>query len=115
MGKAFGFNFEIINDTQQVLDPAVFQGGPWLHLATVKSGMREYMAFRKVDLRPDNTARFKGDEVWVEILDPHEVALRKIEDDSEWEDVTSFLKEAGLLEIGSRRELHIDRKLVHTN
>jgi hypothetical protein len=108
MSKAFGHEFIVVNDIVQRLDPTVFEGGPWLHLATVKRGFREYMAFRKVDQVHDPVRDLKGDEVWVEIVDPHTSDLRRIEDDNEWDDVVAFLRDAMLLEMGTRREIHID-------
>jgi len=102
MTHAFGHNFIILNDVIQVLDPDVFTGGPWLHLATVQRGLREYMAFKKTNSR----------EVWIEIVDNQNQSLEKIEDDSEWEDVAAFLHEAKLLEVGLRRDLHLAKSAL---
>jgi len=101
--KAFGTEFILISDVIQPL-PEIFTGGPWIHLATVKRGFREYVAFKKANSR----------EVWVEIADPTEPGLfKKIEDDQEWIDIVSYLKATQLLEVGKRRELSFgDRGLI---
>lgn len=109
MNKSFGLDFVIVNDVIQPLDPAVFQGGPWEHLATVKRGLREYMAFRKVHTAHDPQRDLQQWDVWIEIVDPHELKLHKIQDDNEWYDVAKFLQDAKLLEVGTRREMHIAR------
>ena len=107
MSKAFGIDFIILNDVIQPLDTKVFKGGPWEHLATVGRGLRQYMAFRRLDRRHDPERGLDGNEVWIEIIDPHELALHKIEEDSEWLDVANFLKHSKLLEIGVGREFHV--------
>lgn len=116
MNKAFGHEFIIVNDVIQKLDPKVFQNGPWYHIATVRRGLREYMAFARLKSESKNPWKdFHQAEVYIEIIDPHTVALSKIEDDAEWEDVVRFLQDAKLLEIGNRRETHIDETLIFKN
>lgn len=115
MSKAFGTEFIIVNQVVQELPAEVFGGGPWMHLATVQRGTREYMAFKKAGRNIEATMAATGDPVWIEIVDPHEVALRKIEDDAEWEDVARFLLDSKLLEFGLRKEMHIDKALVYSN
>lgn len=112
MSKAFGTEFVIVNDIVQLLDPEVFGGGPWLHLATVRRGMREYMAFKHVDNAHDPQRNPHGAPVYIEIVDPHTIALNKIEDDAEWYDVAKFLQDAKLLEMGIRKEMKLDTALV---
>ena len=96
MTKAFGTNFVIVNDVVQKLNPKYFGGGNFIHLATVIRGFKEYMAYRV-----ENT-----NQVYIEEIDPKDPKLfRKIQDDSEWQDLALFLRDAKLLEIGSRREI----------
>lgn len=96
--KAFGTEFIVISDVIQQLDTKVFKGGPWTHLATIKRGFKEYMAFTK-----------KGTtKVWVEEIDERDPNLLKvIEDENEWNDIIMFLQDAKILEVGMRKELHI--------
>ena len=42
MKKSFGQEFIIVNDTRQRLNKKLFYGD-WIHLATVKRGLKEYM------------------------------------------------------------------------
>jgi len=96
MSKAFGTEFTIVRDVIQLLDLKVFRGGPWIHLATVTRGLKEYMAFKHL----------KGSQVYVEEVDPTTPGLlKKIADENEWQDIVSFLTAARLLEVGNRREI----------
>jgi hypothetical protein len=102
MSKAFGINFIVISDVVQLLDPNIFKGGPWVHLATFTRGFKEYMAFKK----------FRNKEVYVEVIDPKEPGLLKIiKDDNEWKDAIAFLTDSKLLEVGCRKELKLDSSL----
>jgi hypothetical protein len=93
MSKAFGFDFVLVNNVRQYLDPEVFGGGPWIHLATVKRGLKEYMAFMK-----------PGEQkIYIEEVDPTEPNLLKyIKDDKEYADLYRFLTDAGCLIIAGR-------------
>lgn len=100
MSKAFGTSFTVVNDIVQPLDTKVFRGGPWVHLATITRGMKEYMAFKHV----------RGRQTWIEEVDPTTPGLmKKIEDENEWRDLVAFLTAARLLEVGSRREIKYKR------
>ena len=100
MSKVFGHEFVILNDVVQELDRNVFLNGPWIHLATIRRGLREYMAFKHMYAK----------HTYVEIVDPKEPGLlKKISDDQEWHDVVSFLKAAQLLEVGGRREIKVGK------
>lgn len=102
MNKVFGTKFIVVNDIVQPLNPKVFGGGKWIHLATVQRGLREYIAFKK-----------EGDNhVYVEIIDPHELKFQKIKDDNEWKDIVAFLTAAGLLGINNTQEKLIGRKIL---
>lgn len=94
--SAFGFNFVLVNDVQQMLDPKIVGPG-WVHLATVKRGLKEYCAFKHVNHR----------DTYIEEVDIHHPGIfKKIEDDAEWADVYRFLMDRGCLTIsGLDREL----------
>ena len=110
--QAFGTDFIIVNDVVQLLDTKVFQNGPWLHLATVRRGVKEYMAFKKAGRTIAEGLAAQGDPVFIEEIDPHVVGLNKIKDDAEWEDVAGFLYHSKLLEFGLRKEMKIDSSLT---
>ena len=102
MSNAFGTEFIVISDIVQILNPDIFKGGPWVHLATFTRGFKEYMAFKE----------FRGKKVFIELLDPKEPGLfKEIKEDSEWQDAFSFLRDSKLLEIGYRKELKLDSSL----
>lgn len=86
--RAFGLDFVVVNQVRQVLPCPPFYGGPWVHLATVKRGLKEYMAFHK----------YNEHKVYIEELDITEPGLLKyIEDDVEFADLYRFLMSKGLL------------------
>ena len=98
MSDAFGTKFILMNDTQQVLNRKIFGGGPWLHIATVVRGFKEYMCFKHIPT----------DIVYIEELDSKEPGLfKKIESDSEFNDLKDFLMSNGLLTLGLDKEFKI--------
>jgi hypothetical protein len=98
MSKAFGTKFLVINDGQQALNPAVFGGGPWLHLVSFVRGLKEYICFKHVPT----------DQIYIEELDPTNPSLFKmIDSQAEFEDAQAFLKERGYLEIGTNKEFKV--------
>lgn len=111
MKQAFGHDFVLVNDTRQFLNQQIFKGGPWVHLATVKRGLKEYCAFQRLGSR----------KVYIEEVDPRDPHLfRKIGDDTEWADLYRFLVDAGCLIIsGLGHELKGDKNgipgLITTN
>lgn len=75
-------------------------GRPYIHLATVKRGLKEYMAY--VDE--------KQNRVWIEELDPSEpFLLKQIADDHEWADVRDFMFASGLLLIKVGEEIKVSK------
>ena len=73
----------------------IFGGGPWLHLATVVRGFKEYICFKHVPT----------DAVYIEEVDPKEPTLfKKIQDDLEFNDLKDFLMSHGVLSIGINKE-----------
>ena len=90
MSQTFGTSFVIVSDVQQVLNPAVFGGGPYVHLATVVKGLKEYCAFKHIN----------SNRMYIEEVDPTDRNLFvRIKDDKEWADLYHFLKDAGVLEL----------------
>lgn len=88
--KSFGSEFVIVNDVRQILPNEIFWGGPWVHLATVKRGLKEYMAFNKLG----------GQQAFIEEVDPTEPGLLKsIEDENEWKELYTFLVNSGIFVI----------------
>ena len=101
MSKAFGTKFILINDVQQILDPRTFGGGPWLHLASVVRGFKEYMCFKHTPT----------DTIYIEELDassPH--LFKKIKDEAEFRDLEAFLKSLGILSIGTNMEYKVAKE-----
>jgi len=87
-GTSFGTKFILVNKVQQLMDPKVFTGGPWVHHATVARGFKEYVAFRHLETNA----------LYIEEIDAATPTLfKKIEDDSEWLELARFLAAAGLL------------------
>jgi hypothetical protein len=98
--KSFGTGFTITNDVYQPLDKKIFgcnsKGQPYIHLATVHRGLKEYCAYADIE----------ANKMWVEEVDPTSPGLfKKISDNQEFYDLIAFLHEHRLLEIGSRREI----------
>jgi len=101
MSKAFGTDFVIINDVQQILNPKVFGGGPWIHLATIVRGFKEYMCFKH---QPTEL-------VYIEEVDPtHPTLLKKIQDQTEFKDLEEFLTLRGILAIAKDKEFKVATK-----
>jgi len=88
MSKAFGTKFIVLNDVRQLLDSKVFAGGPWLHLATVSRGLKEYMAFKHY---------VPGGNIYLEEWDSSTGQFKEIKSEAEYEDLYRFLWSKGLL------------------
>jgi hypothetical protein len=101
MSKAFGTKFILVNDIQQILPPTLFGGGPWLHLATVVRGFKEYCCFK-------NQTTHK---VYIEEVDPSSKYLfKRIEDESEFQDLRRFLEQKAILAVATGKEIKIAKK-----
>jgi len=101
MSSSFGIDFILVNDIQQVLPPAIFRGGPWLHIATIVRGLREYICFK-------NTST---DKVYIEEIDSSSPTLFKhISDTNEWNDLYMFLQQKGILAYGANREIKVAKQ-----
>lgn len=101
MSKEFGTKFIITNDIQQVLPRTIFKNGPWLHLATIVRGFKEYCCFKHIP----------SDKVYIEQVDPTEATLFKhIQDYNEWNDLRMFLQQRGILACGVGKEMKIAKQ-----
>ncbi len=97
--------FVVVNDVRQPLLTLsnTKTGKPYIHLATVRRGFREYMAYCDED----------ANKAWIEIVDPKETyLLKRIADDNEFADIEAFLHSKALLEITTSKE-HKIAKLSH--
>lgn len=105
-------DFMIINDVQQKLNPKIFGGGPWLHLATVKTPPRmlsttfcpekEYLCVKDLS----------NNKIYIEELDlNYPSLLKKIKDDSLFNDLAEFLTLKGILGIALNKEFKIAKKI----
>lgn len=93
MSKAFGHDFVIVSDVRQMLPANKFLGGPWVHLATVTRGLKEYVAFQKLN----------SIDVYIEEVDPTDPNLfKQIVDDTEYSDLYYFLLTRGCLAIAGK-------------
>jgi len=101
MSNAFGTKFILVNDIQQPLPKEIFGGGPWLHIATVVRGFKEYCCIKHV---PTN-------KIYIEEVDPTSQTLFKhIADQSEWSDLYGFLQQKGILAFGVGREIKVAKQ-----
>ena len=106
-------DFLIINDVQQYLNPRIFGGGPWVHLATVKTPIRniggqivpekEYVCFKHK----------KNSKVYIEELDVTSPSIfKKIEDSNLWQDLCEFLTQKGILAFVTNKEYKIAKPKI---
>jgi len=101
MSDAFGTKFILVNDVIQPLPPKIFGGGPWLHIATVVRGFKEYCCFKHVPT----------DKVYIEEVDSSSPTLFKlIADKNEWKDLYGFLQQKGILAIVAGKEIKIAKQ-----
>jgi len=104
--------FFLINDVQQYLNRKIFGGGPWLHLATIKTppamlgsgttvSEKEYICLKNM----------QNNKIYIEQLDLyHPTVLKKIKDDNLWNDLAEFLTQKGILSFGVNKEFKIAKK-----
>lgn len=86
-------NFVILSKEVFLMDPTIFVGGPWYHLASVRRSRpgklyRDYVAFRSNE-----------GKVYIEEIDERTQAFKKIASDAEWADLMRFLKEHGIFNV----------------
>lgn len=102
MKKTFGLEFKLVNDVKQILNPKVFQNGPWMHIATVQRGFKYYMIFHKVGESKAYIEQFDD-------KDPQPFKL--ITDLNEWQELIAWGLDAGLLTVaGIDKEIKIAKK-----
>lgn len=98
MSKSFGKEFIIVNDVIQPFPPGTFAGNCWIHLATVVRGFKEYCCFKNS----------KTNKIYIEEVDdslPH--YFKQISDNLEFEELSKFLIEVGVLSIGVNQEFKV--------
>ena len=102
------YDFLIVNDVQQYLDPKIFGGGPWMHLATIKTPTR---SFKNKTYPSQEFICFKHtptDKVYIEEVDTsHKGVFKKIEDDELWKDLAQYLSSKGYLAFVGNKEYKI--------
>lgn len=92
MADSFGTRFILVNDIRQPMKNV--GGGPWIHLATIHYGFREFVCFTHAK-SPART--------YIEEIDIHsKEVFKKIEDDSLFRDLWNFLKDVGCLSIAGK-------------
>ena len=81
-------NFIIVNDIRQPM-PDHLHNGPWIHHATIKRGLKEYIVFR----------HGPSGRIFLEEVEQHRatLVLNQIKDNQEWKDLYNFALNAGLL------------------
>ena len=77
------------------MNPKYFKNGPWIHHATIKRGVKEYVVFRH---QPSQ-------KIYIEEVEGHRATfeLKQIDDDEEWTDLYHFCTAAGLMEASSSK------------
>ena len=104
-------DFLLINDIQQILNTKVFGGGPWMHLATISLPIkmvgnlvkpyREYLCIKNL----------KTNNIYIEELDlTYPGILKKIKDDSLFNELAQYLTAKGVLSFGVNKEFKIAKK-----
>lgn len=96
MTKALGHDFILVNDVRQRFKDSA--GTEWFHLATVKRGVKEYVAFK----------RLASKHCYIEEITSTGTFIQ-IEDDNEFNDLYQFLLMNGCLVIA---DLNKEIKLV---
>lgn len=96
--NSFGTDFVLVSDVIQPLDSSL-PYGPWIHLATIQRGLDEYIVFKQATTN----------KVYIEKVIRHlaSLKLQLIKDDTEWSDLLSFCKAAGLLDTDTKKEIKL--------
>lgn len=96
MAASFGTNFTVINDVQQLFRQDIVCGGPFLHLVTIKRGLKEYVAFLD---QSSNQAYIEE----VDITEPG--VFKQITDDILWYDLYWFIQSKGYFDPSKERKV----------
>ena len=94
--SAFGTKFILVSDVQQELPTKIFQGGKWVHLATIKRGLDEYVCVKNA----------LDGKVYIEEI-TSTGSFKHIADDKLWKDLTLFLTEQGVIGIDRDKEFKV--------
>lgn len=102
------YEFLIVNDVQQILPPAKFGGGPWIHLATVtipprNIGGKGYAAREFICFKHKINHKTYIEEV--DLTSPG--IIKKIKDDNLWKELAEFLTNKGILAAAAGKEFKI--------
>jgi len=101
MSKTFGTKFILVNDVIQSLPDKIFGGGPWLHIATVVRGFKEYCCIKHIPT----------DKIYIEEVDSSSATIfNYIKDKSEWQDLYDFLQQRGVLAFAVGKEIKIAKQ-----
>lgn len=87
-------DFTLASKTRINLPSHIFEGGPWVHLATVNRSLREYVA-----LLHEPTQK-----VYIEEIGPTG-QFYQIEDDELWVDLINFLFSKGVVGFNKDQEV----------
>lgn len=99
-------NLKLLSTTQFTMNPKVYRGGPWIHLATVERARpwgieKHYICFK----------HSRSDQVYIEELDPTNPELfLRIKEDAEFNEVQDFLRSAGVLTLGKGQEIFLGKQ-----
>jgi hypothetical protein len=91
-------SFVILSKEVFLMDPAVFVGGPWYHLASVRRSRPGQLSKDYVSFRDD------GGKVFIEEIDERTQTFIKIASDAEWADIMRHLKEHGIFNISKGKD-----------
>jgi hypothetical protein len=102
------YEFLIVNDVMQVLPPAKFGGGPWIHLATVtvpprNIGGKGYPAREFICFKHQTKHKTYIEEV--DLTSPG--IIKRIQDDQLWKELAEFLTNKGILAAAAGKEYKI--------
>jgi len=91
--------FKIASRTRINLPQDKFMNGPWVHLATVTRGLREYVILLKND---------GSSKIYLEEITPTGL-FKQIEDEELWKDLLSYSTSKGLTSEVSGSEIIVAR------
>tara|TARA_B100001059_G_C17387324_1_gene357351 strand:+ start:214 stop:519 length:306 start_codon:yes stop_codon:yes gene_type:complete len=83
-------DFKVASNVRIQLPQHTFGGGPWVHLATITRGLREYVVLLKQSSLQDSEPRIYLEEISATGQFHH------IEDESLWRDLVYFATQKGL-------------------
>lgn len=92
-------DFKVASSARIQLPEDIFKGGPWMHLATITRGLREYVVLLKTPSLTDNESK-----IYIEEISPtgH---FHYIEDEPLWKDLVYFATQKGLTSEVSGKEV----------